>query len=138
MSDKLLIERTTLENISKAINYAYYGDENISKTYSTSAMQTVIRSLRDLIKYEVASDLSQNVIINGVRYSLNKDTSYTCEGLADSNTTDVEIVDYIGTSGNFKVTNLAEKAFNGTAIKTATTCQKPAFLIVPVWAFISS
>lgn len=119
MSDKLLIERTTLENISKAINYAYYGDENNNKTYSTSSMQNVIRSLRDVIKYEVASDLSQNVIVNGIRYSLNGDASYTCEGLADNSQTNVEIVDYIGTSGNFKVTGLAEKAFNSTGIKTA-------------------
>ena len=112
MTDVMLIKKENLEKLAKEIRDVY----NTEEKYSIDEMISKIKGL----KYYFANELAKTVIIEGIKYELDADGNYICTGLADISTTDVNIVDSIGQNNIFKVTKLAEKAFNSTGIKTAT------------------
>lgn len=124
MDNKLLIKRATLESISDAIDYAYYGDNEHSTLHSTSEMVSTIKDVRDVvipeiisvttanvtkkvteevtkevtneIWHDIADDLLPNTVIDGLNYSLHdKNANYTCTGFNDTTITEANVASNI-------------------------------------------
>ena len=114
MADKMIINKSTMEDLADAIRDALGDDETRNAKEMIASIPDVKKKGNIEGRCEVAKSLNiTNPSYNNIKYKLDENSAeYVCTGFATNSniTQDVDIKEYIHTT-IFPVTKLADKAF---------------------------